>query len=455
MTGQQSIDPPPNSAVEGTGIAGLASSPYSSRSGSSAGLGLTSNNTRHDRRNASIDRLELEHTKVINIARRPSTQSQGSYAASGLSHSTSSSRHEPKQGSVDRSRTQSHSEEPISISRRPSAQGVAPDIIVSRGQQKPNRVPPLRLRSNSSLSQASNESSTLPSRDRADSVPSNRSQSVRALPPITPKPSTSTINSVAGTDEDYVAVTSAERSAYALQRKLAPPLSEPVQELANIAREAVFSVVDMTKSHDYAALQAHENTMDFLVRAVAISIRDLLNVSEPAWLSQEHFRTTRSSRQKQHSIVTQEGLKTVRRRITATLAKLVLSARSIQYDTDPRSSNAPSKIRADATDLEFTITTFVGELDGWSDTRVPGGAGYKRRQGIFSNANLGPGLVGAGAAGNWKGMGWVAFEPHEIPPEGVMDTGMVAELQNFTQTTLEQASMCASLIRRSDYGKCM
>ncbi|KAJ7482105.1 hypothetical protein B0H11DRAFT_1679512, partial [Mycena galericulata] len=93
------------------------------------------------------------------------------------------------------------------------------------------------------------------------------------------------------------------------------------------------------------------------------------------------------------------------------LSRLVLSARALQYDAGSTVSDTLERIEVDsAEELERAILSFVLEVQRMqhSSPNVTDPK-LKRLYGVFSTANIGLGLVGAGAGGSRKGFGWVSL----------------------------------------------
>jgi son of sevenless-like protein len=136
----------------------------------------------------------------------------------------------------------------------------------------------------------------------------------------------------------------------------------------------------------------------------------------------------RAARERRHTTASQNLLKAPQRKVTATLAKLVLSARAIQYDSSADAPNTPNRIKYDAEELDRHIVAFVQEVQRCVQLQIHGVTGLKRLRGYFSTSNIGLGLVGAGFGGSWKGLGWVAIEENEEPPGRILGNEVVAEL---------------------------
>lgn len=89
------------------------------------------------------------------------------------------------------------------------------------------------------------------------------------------------------------------------------------------------------------------------------------------------------------------------------------------------------RIEGDAEELQRAVTSFVVEVKRCHNEQIQTAAGLKRLHGIFSTANIGLGLVGAGAGGSWKGLGWVALEERDEAPSQVLCTEVVSDIHNY------------------------
>ncbi|KAG5220278.1 Cytoplasmic GTPase/eEF2 protein (ribosomal bioproteinis) [Salix suchowensis] len=145
-------------------------------------------------------------------------------------------------------------------------------------------------------------------------------------------------------------------------------------------------------------------------------------------------------------------LKSAQRKVTATLSKLVLSARAMQYDTGGSIHDTPNRIEGDAEELERAIVSFVLEVQRFQHQEDSPQQKHivKRLHGVFSTANIGLGLVGAGAAGSWKGFGWVSLDNEQEVPRRVLGSEVVNELSSFLSQLDETLSAINTTMRNQD-----
>jgi son of sevenless-like protein len=229
-------------------------------------------------------------------------------------------------------------------------------------------------------------------------------------------------------------LTSAELLARSLQQALTPSPPELMTDVSGVARKAVAAVLESIQS---AVVQRPEDdTMDALVNAVVVGVRNLLYISTPPSNVPGNLMSREAQDVRDYS-ASQALLKPAQRKVTATLSKLVLSARAMQYDPGSSTNSTPNRIEGDAEDLERAIVAFVLAVERCNNQESVEGevTGPKRLHGVFSTANVGLGLLGAGAAGGWKGFGWVALDDADPAPSRILGTEVLVELK----TSLSQA----------------
>jgi hypothetical protein len=130
-----------------------------------------------------------------------------------------------------------------------------------------------------------------------------------------------------------------------------------------------------------------------------------------------------------------QEIKPFQRKVTATLSKLVLSARAVNANPDwPTSDRAGgmgrnARVESDAAELERAVTTFVYQIQ-----RTAASSRAKRLHGVMlpgeGPSGIGPGLIGAGVGGGWKGAGFVPVNGDGFTggPERRLGREVVAEL---------------------------
>jgi son of sevenless-like protein len=249
-------------------------------------------------------------------------------------------------------------------------------------------------------------------------------------------------------DKGVVELTSAERSAKALQQVLSSPCPDSLADLSAAARQAIMAVIESIQANDITRFLEGDTTLDNLVYNVVISIRNLLYVSAaPAGhIPSNVIPGARDARDRRDTTASQALLKPAQRKVTATLSKLVLSARAVQYNSGPSMNDAPNRIEGDAEELERVVAAFVVEVQRSHNQQLHSAAGLKRLCGVFSTAHIGLGLVGAGAAGSWKGFGWVSLEETDEAPGRILGTEVVTELRAYILQVQERFSSFGSSV---------
>ena len=224
--------------------------------------------------------------------------------------------------------------------------------------------------------------------------------------------------------------TDAERVAQSLQGALAPPSPDLVSDLSHIARDAISSVIQTNQSFSGSPRQAERvHTLDSLIRTVVIAVRNLLYISTPPTGQIPSHFIPRDTRDRHEVTASQALLKPVQRKVTATLSKLVLSARTMEYDSGPGAQETTSRIQSDAEELDRAIVTFAAEVQRSYSEHQLEGMGAKRVLGCFATSYLGLGLVGGGCAGIWKGFGWVPVDDNEELPQRVLGSNIFSEFK--------------------------
>jgi son of sevenless-like protein len=219
-----------------------------------------------------------------------------------------------------------------------------------------------------------------------------------------------------------VQLTSEEVIAKQLQQVLVPPPPELTTDLSAKAREAIQAIIDNVQGSLNKA--GDDQQMDDLIQVAVRAVRNLLYVSA---VNSSHMPADLLGRESRDKSSSSSPLKPAQRRVTATLSRLVLSARAMHYDSGSHISETLNRIEADALELERAVGSFIGEVQRCQrDSREA--KTLKRLYGTFSTANIGAGLVGAGSAGTWKGFGWVSHEVEEQAPKKPLGQEVVSEM---------------------------
>ncbi|KAL1736865.1 hypothetical protein EV714DRAFT_242305 [Schizophyllum commune] len=245
-----------------------------------------------------------------------------------------------------------------------------------------------------------------------------------------------------------VELSTAEELAQQLQDALSPPPPESAAELSIVARSAITAIVDFVQSMAAAAQErpeVNENAeLDSLVNAVVDAVRNLLFVAAPppSQMPNAQGKVDRAA----DKAASQSPLKPAQRKVTATLSRLVLSARALRYDAGAEAASARGeagagivdtlqRIEVDAEELERALHAFVLEV-GRSQHTPHSPSISRRLHGVFSSTDLGLGLLGAGAAGSWKGFGFVPVNESDTPRRALSGDVVEELVQLVTQVDI-------------------
>ncbi|VDB85574.1 unnamed protein product, partial [Peniophora sp. CBMAI 1063] len=212
----------------------------------------------------------------------------------------------------------------------------------------------------------------------------------------------------------------AERAAQTLQTHLAPPPPESLPDLATAARTAVAQAA----SRIAVGGASLDNALDACVKA----LRALLLASAPPSGGIPHTLWPKGAGPSGGASgqAMAAAMKPAQRRVTATLSKLVLAALAASYDSSAGGQgqgvqgDAAARMEADATELEHALGAFVLEVQRANTAVAPAERtlGKRRLRGAFVPSYIGAGLVGAGAAGGWRGFGFVGVAEREGEESG-------------------------------------
>jgi son of sevenless-like protein len=250
-------------------------------------------------------------------------------------------------------------------------------------------------------------------------------------------------------DNSAADFTTAEQIARSLQQALSPPQPELITELSAVAKGTIQDVVHNIQLNGLARRPDEDQKLNDLLHDVVLAVRNLLYTSAmpiaqiPTNVLPREMRDTVAS-------PVSPSLKSAQRKVTATLSRLVLSARAVQYDSGSLITDTLSRIEVDAEELERAVLSFVLEVQRTQHTGVLGTKPPKRLTGVFSPANLGLGLVGAGTAGRWKGFGWVFLDQTTSPPTKVFNSAVIFDMKSQVASVDEQFKKFARVLQTSD-----
>ena len=220
-------------------------------------------------------------------------------------------------------------------------------------------------------------------------------------------------------------LTASEQIAKALQHALEPPPPSLVTDLSAVAKGSIQAIIENLQSGGSVRHPEDDKRMDQLVNSAVLAVRNLLYVSAAPTSHIPNNLVPGGNRSAKTQ--SQTPLKPAQRKVTATLSRLVLSARAMQYDSGSQLPDTLNRIETDSEELEKAVLSFVLEVQrnqyNKSDQFTP-----KQLQGVFTTANIGMGLVGAGAAGSWKGYGFVSLDDNVGMPQKALGTEVVTEI---------------------------
>jgi son of sevenless-like protein len=193
-----------------------------------------------------------------------------------------------------------------------------------------------------------------------------------------------------------------------------------VTDLSAIAKFSIQAIIKNLQSNGGVRKPEDDKKMDQLVNSTVLAVRNLLYIAASTSQIPDNLHPrggiTRSS----------TPLKPAQRKVTATLSRLVLSARAMQYDSGSQLADTLNRIEADSEELEKAVLSFVLEAQRHQvNQSVP-----RRLQGVFTTTNIGMGLVGSGAAGSWKGHGYVLLDDEAGMPQRTLGTEAVTEIKS-------------------------
>ena len=218
-------------------------------------------------------------------------------------------------------------------------------------------------------------------------------------------------------------LTSAERIAKSLQQSLEPPPLNSISDLSTIAGDAIKALVDHVHSGGDITPEGEEK-IDQLVHNIVLAVRNLLYIAGAPSATSSYSAASRDAKGLSS---THSSLKPSQRKVTASLSRLVLSARAIQYDSGSVLTDTLARIETDSEELARAVEAFVTESQRHERNQQPKEF-PKRLHGVFETSNVGLGLLGGGIAGSWKGFGYLATASDLDMPSKVLGTEVISEI---------------------------
>ncbi len=313
--------------------------------------------------------------------------------------------------------------------------------------------------------------SIAPSRMRSDSVASHQQSSAKRLSVYSddsdiqpqdveapPRPTRArkmngTAQTVNRELKDEFNLTAGERNALQLQQRLAPPEPESIDHLSDITREAIIVVMAAVDDNGLPKGTDHDKQVEQHVTSVVVAVRNLLYISCALSSALPPNVGDRAVGDPSATAVAQQlqaQLKTSQRKVTATLSKLVLSARAARYKREAFSSDMMIRVEQDAADLQRAVDNFVAEVKKqYARTAIKqlhARIGRKRLRGTFAVSYVGLGLPGAGAAATWKGLGFVNVNDGLGLPKRNLDGEALAETRTFLVNLEDKFNQLSDLL---------
>ncbi|KAL5524506.1 CDC25 [Sanghuangporus sanghuang] len=252
-------------------------------------------------------------------------------------------------------------------------------------------------------------------------------------------------------------LTPAERSALLLQRTLAPPEPESIDSLADAVRDAIIVVMASVDDNGLPKGADHDKEIEQNVGSVVVVVRNLLYVSCALAGPLPNAFGERDAGDPTATAVVQQlqqQLKSSQRKVTATLSKLVLSARAARYKREAVSSEMMIRVEQDAADLQRAVDNFVTEAKKQYSRNVikqlQQRIGRKRLRGVFDLQHIGLGLPGAGVSGSWKGFGFINVDEGLGLPKRSLNDDTVSEAKTLQESVDSKLTNLVDMLQDSD-----
>lgn len=221
-----------------------------------------------------------------------------------------------------------------------------------------------------------------------------------------------------------------EHISRSLQQLVAPSLPEGITELVTTAESAVQSVLDNIRINGLARRPEEDAQLNDLLYDVVLVVRNLVYALAVPTLQIPQNVLPREVRDLPR--LPRSHLKPAQRQVTATLSQLILSARAIQYDSGLSIVDILSRLESDIERLRDDVFAFIGQVQELkhSSKLLPRYNYPKRLHGAFNTQNVGPGLLGAGAAGRWKGFGWISLDEEQAASRRTLGLEVISQLEH-------------------------
>lgn len=239
-----------------------------------------------------------------------------------------------------------------------------------------------------------------------------------------------------------------------LEEVLSPRPPELISELLDRSQQAIRSVITHLQQFGIPRVADDEAIADRLISAAIASVRDLLYVSGPSFGQIPSGLVPKGSQDQQGtSTASHTLLVPAQRRAIATLSKFLLSARAILNDGPWSTSDSIGNLATDATELEHSVADFVSIAQSCRCDELDCDKGPRHLQGYFSAPHAGLGKAGAGAAGAWKGFGWVTIDGNEEAPRRSLDSAVLNDIVGLVLQVQDKLNEFVEALRASAPGE--
>ncbi|KAI5989018.1 ras GEF [Pisolithus albus] len=223
---------------------------------------------------------------------------------------------------------------------------------------------------------------------------------------------------------------------------------ESLPELLEHARHHINSIIAHLQQYGIPQLHGDQDIIDNLIEAAVTSIRNLLYV---AGSPSRRRLGVRNDIQGGPSRAAQTHLVSAQRRAIATLSKFMLSVRAALNVGPQNEGDFISPLGLDAKELERAVVDFVSMAQSIFH-QLHGDKGQKHLRGYLDMPRANLGKEGAGAAGSWKGFGWVSIDDSEEAPRRSLDRVTFNEFEVHASRVQEKLKNFSDVLQASRPG---
>lgn len=224
-----------------------------------------------------------------------------------------------------------------------------------------------------------------------------------------------------------------------------PNSPESLPELLEHACHHINCIITHLQQFGIPQLHGDQDIIDDLIETAVTSIRDLLYVAGPP---SRRRLGVRNDIQGDPNRAAQTHLVSAQRRAIATLSKFMLSARAALNVGPQNGGDFISHLGVDAKELERAVVDFVSMAQGIFH-QLHGDRGQKHLRGYLDMPRASLGKEGAGAAGSWKGFGWVSIDDSEEAPRRSLDSVTFSEFEVHASSVQEKLKNFSNVLQAS------